>query len=395
MRDREWSRAREANRARSRIWQHVSPAAASDDGVLPLADALLQLPTRDIRLLQSLHLLLAPETNRLVQAAPALARQLRTSTTSEVERRSDRVRGPVDWPATFSASLAEGRRYAYATRPSERDYSTPENRLLVASLRAVVEAERALGWQLTQSQVSRSVRGLADRAAVVLGAPSLRHLVPAPEDRDTQRVERGRAARRFEPVTAFWRLRYRLDELQDIRLLRDMVERTAVIASTDGALLEVLVLFDVLDALRDRGWTRSAFHLIRGQSRVRHTRGREVLDVHYQGTPHGMLGRYESVLRQHAIPIGVLRPDIVLDRRHPDGERSVTLIEVKYRRRAADAIRSALLDLLAYRDNYADSGLTIRLAGVGWGASLEPQGEAGVLLCTPDKVSTLIGLIDQ
>lgn len=378
---------------RDRIWQHISPAAESQSDVLPIAVALLQLPANELELLRSLHLLLAAETARLVDAAPQIARHLRTTTTATLERQSDRVRGPIDWPSTIAASAGEGRRYAFATRPPERDYSTPENRLLVASLRAVVDAGMVLGWEGRHGGISEVIRRRRNDAAAVIASPMLRHLVPPPEASDGRRVLQGRAARRFEPVSRFWRLHERLNRLQDPALLRQMVESTALLAGTDGALLEVLVLLDVLDALRERGWRRARFALIQGQIRVRHIRRNDTLDVHYQGLPGGLAGRYEAVLRSHGLAASALRPDLAFDHR-ASGRRVVSIVEVKYRRSASDAVRASLLDLLAYRDNYRDAGVPLRLAGIGWGAELSPREGADILLCTPDRIGDLVALLD-
>jgi len=390
--ERTWSRQQQAQRARERIWQFVSPAAAQEQDVLPLASALLQLPRRDIRFLAALHLLLAPQTTDLLRAAPGLLRQLTTSTTAALEEHPDRVRGPVDWPATLAASTGRGRRYV--TRPSERDYSTPENRLLAASLRAVVAATRVLGWETTGTGVSSHTTAAADTALALLATPVIRAVPASAHSRDAHRVETGRAARRFQPVTSFWRLHDSLDRLQDHQLLRQMVERTALLASTDGALLEVLVLLDLLDALRAHGWHRNRVALINGQAAITHTRPGRRLTVHYQGAPPGLPSRYNRTLRQHGLSTPGLRPDIVLDHRH-NGSRTITVIEVKLRRSAAAATRAALFDLLAYRDSLEGLDADLWLAGVAWGGGLEPVADADVMLCTTDHIDRLVIELDK
>lgn len=392
--ERTWSREQQAQQARSQIWRLVSPAGARSPQVLPLAAALLALPRRDTRFLTSLHLLLSPECTDLLHHAPTLLRHLTTSTTAPLEEHPERVRGPIDWQATLALSASRGRR-AYATRPPERDYATPENRLLVASLRAVQDAERALGWKPSKDGISQEASSKATAAARLLGAPVLRRVVEQPHPRDLHRVEHGRAARRFHPVTGFWRLFDRLHRLQDQTLLREMVESTAVLTTSDGALLEALVLFQVLGSLQERQWQPAALGLVRGQVVIRHTRAADTLDVHYQGVPAGMPSRYSRVLNQHAVPTGGLRPDLVLDHRSPHTRRTITVVEVKYRARAADAVRDALFDLLAYRDTYRGTVANLHLLGVAWGAGLSAVPAADVLLCTIDRLHEAVATLDD
>lgn len=388
MHERTWSRAEQAGRVRERIWQLVSPAATREDGVLPLASALLQLPRRDVAFLSALHLLLAPQTGEMLHRAPALLRQLTTSTTASLEEHPERVRGPVDWPATLAASAGGVRRYA--TRPPERDYATAENRLLAASLRAVRDAAQTLGWDQGASGASAEVATAANRALALLGSPVLRTVPSQVQARDLQRVEKGRAARRFTPVSVFWRLHERLGRLGDHQLLRQMVESTALLASTDGALLEAVVLLDVLEALSACGWQRTRMGLVHGQAAIAHTRGGERLTVHYQGVPRGLPSRYNRTLRAHGIITSGLRPDLVLDHRGGDGARTITVIEVKLRRSAPAATRAALFDLLAYKDSLQGLDASLRLAGVTWGGGLAPSPHADVLLCTTDHIGNLV-----
>lgn len=393
MHERTWSRLEQAQRVRERIWQFISPAATRQGEVLPLASALLQLPRQDTRFLSALHLLLAPETTEMLDRAPALLRQLTTSTTAALEEHPERVRGPIDWPATLAASTGRGRRYA--TRPPERDYATAENRLLVASLRAVRDAAHTLGWEAAASGASQETTAAAGRALVLLGSPVLRAVPSQVHARDLQRVEKGRAARRFQDVTAFWRLHDRLGRLHDLYLLREMVESTALLASTDEALLEVLVLLDLLDALRARGWERSRLVLIRGQAAIAHTRGGQRLTVHYQGAPRGLPSRYNRTLRQHGLGTPGLRPDVVLDHRGADGARTITVIEVKLRRSPSAATRAALFDLLAYKDSLQGLEADLRLAGITWGSGLAPNPHADVMLCTTDHIADLVRVLDE
>jgi len=384
-----WDRVEQAAAVRSQLWRYVSPASTSTRDVLPRAAALLQLPRTDQEYLSALHLLLSSEAAELVAAAPGLLRRLTTSTTVVVDEHPERVRGPVDWPATLAMRGVRGTRLGYATRPTERVMSTPENRLFVAALTAVRRAHQQLGWSATAAGTVGSDIGLLGAgAARVLASPVLRTVSDPLSTRDLQRTLRGRAARRFQPVTDLWRLHHALVDLQDPHLLRQLVESTALVPASDGAMLEVVTLFTTLDTLRRDGWVSQGLRLVRGRVRVRHTRADgSVLTVHYQDTPSDLTKHdaYRQVLAGHGVPGGPLRPDLVLDHHPAGGGRRLTVIEVKYRRDAAEGARAATLNAMAYRDAYRGyTACPTTYVGVFWGTGLSPRPQQNVWLCSLD-----------
>jgi hypothetical protein len=65
-----------------------------------------------------------------------------------------------------------------------------------------------------------------------------------------------------------------------------------------------------------------------------------------------------------------------------------------YSERAADAVRDALFDLLAYQQTYQATSADMRFIGVGWGQGLQPSPGSPVLLCTPDRIPDALALVD-
>lgn len=386
--NRRWDRTEQARAVRAQLWRYVSPASTSMHDVLPTAAALLQLPRTDRDYLTALHLLLSPQAAALVDAAPDLLRRLTTSTTVTMDEHPERIRGPVDWPSTLSMRGVRGTRIGYATRPTERIMSTPENRLLVAALEAVRRAHHQLSWApTTKSPVGAEITALANRAGRLRSSPVLRTVNDPLHPRDLQRTARGRAARRFRPATDLWQLHHDLVDLQDEALLRRLVESTALVPATDGAMLELVTLFATLDTLQRDGWVSHGIRLVRGRVRVRHTKADgSTLTVHYQDTP-GDLSKhdgYRQVLQRHQVPSNPLRPDLVLTHRPANGSPSLTVVEVKYRREASDAARAATLNAMAYRDAYSGNPQPTTYVGLFWGAGLRPRPDGNVWLCSFD-----------
>jgi len=390
MRDLVWDRAAQASHARERLWRVVSPATVPVDEVVPIAAALTQLPQRDQGWLAALHLVLSREAENLLAAAPSLLRRLSTVTTPVIERHPDRLRGPVDWPSTINDSMRSGRRWSYATRPTERDYATPGNRLLMASLLALRDAARTVGWEDgAAGSTGLIVASRGTEADRLLGGAALRRIPHAVEARDLLRVQRGRSARQLQPVTDFYRLHRRLVMYEDLALLRFMIESTALLHTDDGALFEFLVLLDVFDWLEQDGWSSGRPRLLRGGVHVTHLLGSDRLEVHFQHVPTalGAASIYGSILAAHGLAASALRPDLVLVHTKEHGRRRLLLVEVKNYRALASGVRAALVDLLAYQRAYSlFAPEPIASLGVAFGAGLKAVPAHEVALCTPDRL---------
>jgi hypothetical protein len=85
----------------------------------------------------------SPEAGDLLERMPATVRSLAISTTVSTERCYGEIRGPVMWSETISArSATAGDPGLFVCAVPAKAYDTPENRVLVAALAAVVAAGR-------------------------------------------------------------------------------------------------------------------------------------------------------------------------------------------------------------------------------------------------------------
>jgi hypothetical protein len=385
VRDLAWSRPEQIAGLSESIWRFVSPGLEISSDALPLIAALSGLASRDRSYLASMHLVMSSEAGELLDAGPGLLRSLTTSTTAPLDVHPERIRGPVDWAMTLALMGQTGRRVQYATRPIERDFETPENRMLFASLRALSEAAAALQWDAASTGVGLLVSTRRSRAARLLSSPITRNVIGKPEPGDLRRVERGRASRRFDSVVRFWRLHRELNVIENQQVLRDLIERTALAPANDGLLMELLTFFGVLRALEAFGWTSADIGLVRGGVRVQLLRGADTLTVGYQQAPK-VSSRYGEILAAHSMPSSSLRPDVWLDHRPYQGQRSLKIVEVKYRPLLAHGIRDALFDCLGYMQTYVESVIPVSALGIAWGADLVPVSRHGVSLCTLDHL---------
>lgn len=140
------SRPVEANAERAlapaeRIWTRLArpfdPARA--------AEALLGQSHGAVRGLAGYLHATSPEVAALLVHMPMALRSLGVATTNRAERCHGEIRGPVQWSETMSARGATaGASDLYVCTTTARAYDTTENRILVAALRTIVDAETAI-----------------------------------------------------------------------------------------------------------------------------------------------------------------------------------------------------------------------------------------------------------
>jgi hypothetical protein len=401
-----WDRRARIGEVRDRIWSYISPASRYELPGLLVAAALLDWPEDDARRLGELQFLLSAEVRGLLEAMPQMARRLATAAAREEQWTSERLLGPVAWNRTLALRAVTGVRHVYVTAPARRVYQTPENELLVHVLDAIVQAARLGGWDQTVTRQGPA-KILRDRMSDATRWQNSRMLsavdrVP-PTARSVARIRTGRARRRYAAVLSAYDKLVSLVEQLDRQAVREAIEYAGLVIADDARLFELLTTFQVMDGLRENGWTMQPFYLIKGKV---HTRGRRrdgrPISLWYQTTPHALApvsiaeSRYRQVLAAHGfLRQHELRPDMVLRWTSQHGQDRWLLIECKLsQKKGVDhAARLALADLLAYRrsfhDTLSNSGQPYGL-GIAWGYGLRPETSAEIALCTPDTLTEAI-----
>jgi hypothetical protein len=168
-----------------------------------------------------------------------------------------------------------------------------------------------------------------------------------------------------------------LVERLDRAAIRSSIEEVGLVTAPEHILFELLTLFRVMTALGVHGWQLHPLRLFRGavETHGTHPDGRGI-NLWYQATPAVVLSpasKYRDVLACHGFQRPQeLRPDLVLHWQTSTGSTRTLVIECKLSTSGGvkDAARSALFDLLAYRQAFANAlsgtGLPYGL-GVAWG----------------------------
>jgi hypothetical protein len=241
------STAGRAPTAAERIWTRLArpfdPARA--------AEALLGRSHASVRALAGYLHATSPEVVALLFHMPMVLRSLGVATTNRAQRCHGEIRGPVQWSETMSARGATaGASDLYVCTTTDRAYDTPENRILVAALRSIVDAERAIERATSDSQPAPSGPDLARHARrnSALAVRYLDHRALSgvqqrkPTPKAVARVRAGKRARTYLPALAV------LD--RDGGSIDPLLVESLTDAHTRA---DHATLADVLDALERRG----------------------------------------------------------------------------------------------------------------------------------------------
>lgn len=402
----DWDRSAVIERLRTDIWRYVTqaserhtPSGPSEDELLLQASALLQMPAAEVRCLAQLDFILSDVVGELLAEMPSLIRRLTPTTASEVEISAHRIRGSIRWSETYAQRAATGTPHLFVTAPTRRAFDTPENRVLAFALFAIVEFGKRTGWhrgtssgpaRLISERVAEATRWL--QARQFLEVP-----IHAPTPTTISRVRTGRARLRYRKALEV----VELYQVYIVRLsrevIKDAVERRALLASRDSVLLELHCAFDTIKALRQLGWKAPPTGLVSSPVIFRGQRDGTTLEVFYQATPSALsaLSRYRQVQTAHGFSnTGGLIPDLVIKRTR-SGQTSWLLVEVKggEQRSVADSARAAVRDLFVYRQAFSavlDSQEEAFGLGYAWGEGLTPSLDGDVSLCTPDSLAAAL-----
>src|SRR5947207_3357840 len=104
---------------RSDVWRYLTPAADVETRLLE-ASALLRMPATELQTVAQLQFLASRELGELLKQLPTLVRRLATTTTSEEEWSTERIRGSIEWSKTLSMRAATGLPHLYVTQPARR-----------------------------------------------------------------------------------------------------------------------------------------------------------------------------------------------------------------------------------------------------------------------------------
>ncbi|WP_436795957.1 hypothetical protein [Actinospongicola halichondriae] len=190
-----------------RIWNRIRRPVDPHGAI----EALVGVPRRTARQVIGAATAGSDEATALLSAMPQLIRNLSISTISVPERCAGEIRGPILWSETMAArSSSAGDPGVFVCSTVSRAHDTPENRLLVAALGAIVRGGRDVEQflsddddELAQASLLVDARRHADLAQRFLDHRTLIDVQSGRSTRRSQRRVRHDPRRRaYRPVAA-------------------------------------------------------------------------------------------------------------------------------------------------------------------------------------------------
>lgn len=357
----------------------------------------MPLPTADLAVLGEIHFLASRQVAELIDSLPQLLKRLSATTAEAEEENFNRIRGHINWGKTYGRRAALGTKQLFVTQPSFRAFDTPENRVLVYVLARIVELGRMSWWYhddpQSRSGLESETSHLVNSAAEALSHRTL-ETIPRdePHPRDVARVRGGRRLRDYGPALRAYDRYRELVWAHSRERLREAIEEHALVTRRDDVLFELQVTFRVLDTLDGFGWEFGNFGLIKGSLAIDAVRNADRLRLSYQRVPQDLAegSHYASVLAEHGVRKGTLRPDLVLAKKSSSGTRWL-VIEVKggVEFGVEKYARDAAFDLFAYQSvlrEHLPPDATPWGLGVPWGKGLRPAADSELALATPDQL---------
>jgi hypothetical protein len=226
-----------------RVWSRMARPLVLDSAV----GAFLGLSPEAAAQLAGVTVAASSTATALIEAMPSLVRRLTTSVDKAATRVRGEVRGPVAWSQTISArGSSAGDPDLFVCFLPQRDYDTPENRVLVRALLALAESERSVtrvGSDSYDDGILRHARLISRQAGRYLEHPALstvtRARIPA---KTLQKARNGKKRHDYAPALAMYELALEPLSVADLRPFCDRRTRK-----------QHALLAEVFDELERRG----------------------------------------------------------------------------------------------------------------------------------------------
>jgi hypothetical protein len=234
---------------RPRLWNFLRGAAAEHE-VGTYAEALWGLPAGQFDELVATHIGLMDQTERMLSGVEGVLPRLPSSVRRFEQELVGYVHGPVDWPKTQLRRVATADPTLFVCRPPERRYDTPPARLCHAALRACASLS-ALSGLTDRGIAGARVTLRSNHARLLLRHPKLGGLRGSQPPRPQAIQRLLRRWPELTPAAEFLRTVDASFRRRDPDALRAVLEERLLAPAADDDLFELLVAFDLIDALRE------------------------------------------------------------------------------------------------------------------------------------------------
>ena len=326
----------------------------------------LGLSDSDLNFLKTVHFLLSPEVEALVNELPKLIRNLSHSTQKEVIECRGVVRGRIDWNLTLKERYSQGFNdpSLFICQPATKMYDLPENQLLkfiLWKIRSLTEAiELSIPKELIeQDEWRRWVDIIGSRYFKVKNVSkniyfqqiSLPRLI---KPKALQKAYRHRN-QSYDQVAECYELYEKLFISNDQKVLRKLIESQIFEPLNNDKLFEIYVLIKILNLLESYPGDLE-FGLLRPGTNytARYTLNNLEICIFYQKMPLKFMdcSKNKEIFEYYDPNVSLRRPDIMLKFQTED-EKFYRIVEVK-RSNERGYIVDSVYKVLGYLNDFEE-----------------------------------------
>lgn len=326
----------------------------------------LGLSDLDLNFLKTVHFLLSPEVEALVNELPKLIRNLSHSTQKEVIECRGVVRGRIDWNLTLKKRYSQGFNdpSLFICQPATKMYDLPENQLLKFILWKIRSLTETIGHiipdeLIEQDEWRRWVDIIGSRYFKVKNVSkniyfqqiSLPRLI---NPKTLQKAYRHRN-QSYDQVAECYELYAKLFISNDQDVLRKLIESQIFEPLNNDRLFEVYVLIKILNILENYPG-KLEFGLLRPGTKytARYTTNNLEICIFYQKMPLRFFGcsKHKEIFKYYDPNVSLRRPDIML-KFQTDVEKFYRIVEVK-RTKERNYIVDSVYKVLGYLNDFEE-----------------------------------------
>ena len=326
----------------------------------------LGLSEADLNFLKTVHFLLSPKVEALINELPKLIRNLSHSTQKEVIECRGVVRGRIDWNLTFKERFSQGFNdpSLFICQPSTKMYDLPENQLLkfiLWKIRSLTETiELSIPEELMeQEEWRRWVDIIGSRYYKVKNISkniyfqqiSLPRLI---KPKALQKAYRHRN-QSYDHVAECYELYEKLFISNDQEVLRKLIESQIFEPLNNNKLFEIYVLIKILNLLENYPGELE-FGLLRPGTNytARYTLNDLEICIFYQKMPLRFMkcSKNKEIFEYYDLNVSLRQPDIMLKFRK-ENKTFYRIVEVK-RTKERNYIVDSVYKVLGYLNDFEE-----------------------------------------
>lgn len=324
---------------------------------------LFDLSEEDIQYLKTVHFLLSPQIEELLDSLPKLMRNLSHSTQKEIVECRGVIRGRIDWNLTYKQRYSQGFNdpSLFMCKPASKMYDLPENQLLKFILEKIIILTDDISVNLSEEtfppETIEKWRDILFKNYFEIKKSSKNvyfQYISTPKYIKPKTVQRAikHRNRLYESVANCYELYDKLFIKDDFETLINLVQEQILEPLNNDQLYEIYVFFQILNSFDEDGELELGLLRPNSDYSAKYNGPEGKIRVYYQLVPTEFKqnSKFKEIFDSYNLNVSSRRPDVILEFEQ-DGKKIYRIIEVK-RTDNRDYIVESAYKVLAYLSDF-------------------------------------------